>query len=49
MQESIRQMRAEIKRRRMEAAEKMKNLSITEGDEPFSAVSPKTPTFKVHV
>ncbi|KAJ8271447.1 hypothetical protein COCON_G00103060 [Conger conger] len=44
-QESIRQMRAAIERRRIEA-EKMKRLSITEGEEPFSPVNPKSPTFK---
>ncbi|KAG5849229.1 hypothetical protein ANANG_G00107740 [Anguilla anguilla] len=45
-EENRRQMKAEIERRRMEAAERMKNLSINEGEEPFSPVIPKSPTFK---
>ncbi|KAJ8406538.1 hypothetical protein AAFF_G00301120 [Aldrovandia affinis] len=44
-EEDRRRMRAEIERRRTEAAERM-NLIITEGEEPFNPLSPKSPTFK---
>ncbi|XP_036399794.1 non-muscle caldesmon-like isoform X2 [Megalops cyprinoides] len=48
-EEERRQMKAEIERRRMEAADRrVRHLSnsSTEGDEPFTPLSPKSPTFK---
>uniref|UniRef100_M3XLJ5 Lymphocyte specific protein 1 n=1 Tax=Latimeria chalumnae TaxID=7897 RepID=M3XLJ5_LATCH len=50
LQEEKRQMKEDIERRRMEAAEKrQKKLSTSgsEGDEPFCPLSPRSPTFKV--
>nr|XP_014349082.1 PREDICTED: lymphocyte-specific protein 1 [Latimeria chalumnae] len=47
--EEKRQMKEDIERRRMEAAEKrQKKLSTSgsEGDEPFCPLSPRSPTFK---
>lgn len=43
-------MKRDIERRRMEAAERMKSLSMSsvDGDEMFSPISPKTPTHKVN-
>ncbi|KAI7811734.1 non-muscle caldesmon [Triplophysa rosa] len=49
-EEEKKQMKEEIERRRMEAAEKrMKNLnvSITDGDDPFNPLNPKSPTAKI--
>lgn len=49
-QEEKRQMKEDIERRRMEAAEKrMKSMNISspDGDESFNPLSPKSPTFKV--
>ncbi|XP_068595255.1 non-muscle caldesmon [Brachionichthys hirsutus] len=45
-EEEKRRMKKDIERRRIEAAERMKNLSISsmDGDEMFS---PKTPTYKI--
>ncbi|XP_036963542.1 non-muscle caldesmon isoform X2 [Acanthopagrus latus] len=42
-------MKRDIERRRMEAAERMKSLSMSsvDGDEMFSPISPKTPTHKI--
>ncbi|XP_073328968.1 uncharacterized protein lsp1a isoform X2 [Pagrus major] len=42
-------MKKDIERRRMEAAERMKSLSLSsvDGDEMFSPVSPKAPTHKI--
>ncbi|KAK1161658.1 non-muscle caldesmon-like isoform X2 [Acipenser oxyrinchus oxyrinchus] len=48
-EEEKRRMKEEIERRRMQAAEKrQKTLSTSscEGDEPFSPLTPKSPTFK---
>ncbi|XP_041074451.1 non-muscle caldesmon-like isoform X2 [Polyodon spathula] len=48
-EEEKRRMKEEIERRRMQAAEKrQKTLSTSscEGDEPFSSLCPKSPTFK---
>lgn len=49
-QEEKRQMKEDIERRRMEAAERMKslNMSSPDGDESFNPLSPKSPTFKVN-
>nr|XP_015193718.1 PREDICTED: non-muscle caldesmon-like isoform X1 [Lepisosteus oculatus] len=48
-EEERRRMKEEIEKRRMEAAEKrLKHLSTSsaEGEEPFSPLTPKSPTFK---
>ncbi|KAM4602055.1 uncharacterized protein lsp1a isoform 2-T2 [Polymixia lowei] len=47
-EEERRQMKEDIERRRMEAAERMKTLSVSsvDGDEMFSPISPKSPTYK---
>ncbi|XP_036390799.1 non-muscle caldesmon [Megalops cyprinoides] len=48
-EEEKRHMKEEIERRRMEAAERrMKNLSTSsaDGEEPFSPLSPRSPSFK---
>ncbi|XP_028813937.1 non-muscle caldesmon isoform X1 [Denticeps clupeoides] len=46
-EEEKRRMREDIERRRMEAAEKrMKTMSCSDGEEPFSPLSPKSPTVK---
>lgn len=50
-QEEKRQMKEDIERRRMEAAErrmKSLNMSSPDGDESFNPLSPKSPTFKVN-
>ncbi|XP_077067467.1 uncharacterized protein lsp1a isoform X2 [Siphateles boraxobius] len=49
-EEDKRQMKGDIERRRMEAAEKrMKNINITstDGDDPFNPLNPISPTFKI--
>ncbi|XP_033489995.1 uncharacterized protein lsp1a isoform X1 [Epinephelus lanceolatus] len=48
-EEERRQMKEDIERRRMEAAERMKILSVSssDGDETFSPFSPKTSTHKI--
>ncbi|KAM4602060.1 uncharacterized protein lsp1a isoform 7-T7 [Polymixia lowei] len=48
-EEERRQMKEDIERRRMEAAERMKTLSVSsvDGDEMFSPISPKSPTYKI--
>ncbi|XP_063053386.1 non-muscle caldesmon isoform X2 [Engraulis encrasicolus] len=46
-EEERRHMKEEIERRRMEAAEKrMKSLGV-DGEEPFNALNPKSPTVKI--
>lgn len=44
-------MKKDIERRRMEAAERMKSLTLSsmDRDEIFSPFSPKTPTHKVNM
>ncbi|XP_076127573.1 uncharacterized protein lsp1a isoform X2 [Alosa pseudoharengus] len=45
-EEERRHMKEEIERRRTEAAEK-RMKSLTDGEEPFNALSPKSPTVKI--
>ncbi|XP_062404434.1 non-muscle caldesmon isoform X2 [Sardina pilchardus] len=45
-EEEKRHMKEEIERRRMEAAEK-RMKSLNDGEEPFNALSPKSPTVKI--
>lgn len=47
LQEERKQMKKDIERRRMEAAERKKHMSNMEGVEKFSPLSPKTSTHKV--
>lgn len=48
LQEERKQMKKDIERRRMEAAERKKHMSNMEGEE-FNSLSPKTSTHKVTV
>lgn len=48
-QEEKRRMKKDIERRRMEAAERVKNMSSADEDEMFSPLSPKASTQKVKV
>lgn len=46
-QEEKRRMKRDMERRRMEAAERVKIMSSTDGDETFSPLSPRVSTHKV--